>query len=413
VRRRYILVLQLLSFTIVGAMGTYINYINLYFEQVLGFTGSQIGLVTMLSMGLVIIVNPVLGYIGDKTGKHVLMLKFAFFLSTLATVIYSQANMFLVVLIIAILFEISRACVAPFLDLITSDYCEKVRFDFGKVRVFSSVGFMITVMSVGFMIAGVRIPWMGGETIGFDGFLSIRVAVFGAMIILFALSFILMFFVPKPEDTKGKGSATGKFNRKDIKALFENKGFWFILVFTILSLVALESAKTFMGNHLVIGLGSAENIVSVMTFVMVLPEFVLLPLGSKIIRKFGFRNWYLITILTMIGRMTVYSFTSNIAVFAAVSLVHGIGIVTHVSGNIAFVRKVVEPKVLGLAFTIMMSVFAFSRAVMSFVYGMLYEHFDGFAVFRFATVLLICGLFWVLKSDSLKEVGDEITMVNL
>ena len=409
IKRKNIIVLQLLSFTIVGAMGVYINFINLYFEQVLGFTGSQIGLVTMLSMGLVIVVNPILGFIGDKTGKHILMLKISFFLATLFIIIYSQANFFFVVLLVAVFFEISRAPIAPFLDLITSDYCEKVNFDFGKVRVFSSVGFMVTVMSVGFMIAGVRIPWIGGETIGFDGFLSIRVAVFGAMILLLALSFILMFFVPKPEDTKGKGGTEGKFNRKDIKALFKNKSFRFILVFTILSLVALESAKTFMGNHLVIGLGSAENIVSVMTFVMVLPEFILLPLGSRIIKKFGFRKWYLITILTMIGRMVIYSFTSNIVIFAVASLVHGIGIVTHVSGNIAFVRKVVEPKVLGLAFAIMMSVFAFSRAVMSFVYGLLYEYFDGFAVFRFATILLFCGFLWVVKSKCLKEVGDEIT----
>ena len=407
-KRKYILVLQLLSFTVVGAMGAYINYINLYFEQVLGFTGSQIGLVTMFSMGIIIVVNPVLGYIGDKTGKHILMLKIAFFLSTLFTFIYSQVNVFLVVLIVAMLFEISRACVAPFLDLITSDYCEKVNFDFGQVRVFSSIGFMVTVMSIGFMIAGVQIPWFNGETIGFDGFLSIRVAAFGAMFILFALSLILMFFVPKPEDTKGKGPAEGKFNRRDIKILFKNKGFRFIVVFTILSLVAQEGAKTFMGNHLVIGLGSAENIVSLMTFVMVLPEFFLLPFGSRLIKKFGFRNWYILTMLTMIGRMAVYSFTSNIAIFAAVSLVHGIGIATHVSGNIAFVRKVVDPKVLGLAFAIMMSVFAFSRAVMSFVYGVLYERFDGFAVFRFATVLLFCGFLWVLKSKCLKEVGDEI-----
>jgi len=408
-KQRYILVLQLLSFTIVGGMGAYINYINLYFEQVLGFTGSQIGFITMLSMGIVIIVNPILGYIGDKTGKHVLMLKFAFFFTTFLIVIYSQVSLFLVILIVAMLFEISRACIAPFLDLITSDYCEKVGFDFGKVRVFSSIGFMITVMSVGFMIAGVQVPWFYGRVINFDGFLSIQVALFGAMIILLSLSFILMFFVPRPEDTKGKGGTKGKFNRTDIKVLFKNKSFRFIVVFTILSLVTLESAKTFMGNHLVVGLGSAENIVSVMTFVMVLPEFVLLPLGSKIIKKFGFRNWYLFTILTMIGRMAVYSFTSNIVVFAAVSLVHGIGIVTHVSGNIAFVRRVVEPKVLGLAFTIMMSVFAFSRAVMSFVYGLLYEHFDGFAVFRFATVLLFCGFLWVFTSQCLKEVGDEVT----
>jgi len=402
-----------------GGMGTFMNFINLYLEQEVGFTGTQIGLVTMISMGLIIIISPILGYIGDKTGRHILMLKLAFLLSTFFAFIYSQSNTFLVILIVAILFEASRACIGPFLDLITSDYCEKVNFDFGKVRVFASVGFMITVMSVGFMIAGVQIPWFNGRSIGFDGFLSIRTAVFGAVIVLFLLTFILMFFAPRPENTKGKSDITtvdsteGKFNRKDIKALLKNKRFRFILIFIVLSLVALESAKTFVGNHLVVGLGSAENIVSIMTFVMVLPELILLPLGSRIIRKVGFKNWYLIAILTMLGRMAIYSFTTNIVVFAAVSLVHGFGVLTHVSGNIAFIRRVVEPKILGLAFTIMMSVFAFSRAMMSFVYGWLYEQFDGFAVFRLATVLLFFGFLLVLKSKCLTEVGDEITAVNI
>ena len=410
-KNKEILILQLLSFTVVGGVGVFINFINLYLEQVVGFTGSQIGLVMMLSMGLVIVVNPILGYIGDKTGKHILMLKLAFFLSTIFAFVYSQSNTFLVILIVAMLFEISRACVAPFLDLITLDYCETVGFDFGKVRVFASIGFLITVMSVGFMIAGVQIPWFNGRVIGFDGFLTIRTAVFGAIVILLGLSFILMFFVPRPEDTKSKGDTEGKFNRNDIKLLLGNKNFQFMIVFIVLSLVALEAAKSFVGNHLVEGLGSAENIISLMTFMMVFPELILLPFGSKIIRKFGFRNWYLFTVLTMMGRLAIYSFTSNIALFAVVSLVHGIGVMTHVAGNIVFIRKVVEPKVLGLAFTIMTSVFAFSRAVMSFIYGMLYERFDGFAVFRLATVLLFCGFLWTLNSKCLKEVGDEITAI--
>ena len=405
-KRHYILSLQLLSFTVMGAMGAFMNYINLYLEQVVGFTGSQIGWVTMISMGLIIIVNPIFGYIGDKTGQHVLLLKLAFLASMVFTFIYSQSQTFLVILLVAILFEISRACIGPFFDLITSDYCAKVGFDLGKVRVFSSIGFMLTVMSIGFMIAGLSVPWFNGRTIGFEGFLSIRVAVFGATILMLALSLILMFFVPKPKELADKGEQKEKFNRHDIKALLENKSFRFVLVFIILSLVTLESAKTFVGNHLVIGLGSAENIVSVMTFVMVFPEFILLPLGSRIIRRFGFRNWYLFTMLTMMGRMVVYAFTSNITIFAIVSLVHGFGVLTHVVGNITFIRAVVEPKVLGLAFTIMMSILALSRAVLSFVYGLLYEHFDGFAVFRLASVLLFCGFLWVLNSKCLKEVGE-------
>lgn len=406
--KRNILVLKLLSFTIMGAMGAFMNYINLYLEQVLRFTGSQIGLIMMISMSLVIVVNPILGYIGDKTGKHVWMLKGAFLASSVIIVLYSQATTFTMVLLIAIMFEAARASIGPFLDLITSEYCAKVGYDFGRVRVFASAGFLLVTMLVGFAIAGFQMPWFDGQIIGFYGFISIRVAIFATVAVMLFISFLLMFFAPKPEDAKGKENK-GQFNRSDIVALLKNKNFQFIIVFINLSMVALESAKSFVGNHLVVGLGSAENIVSIMTFVMVVPEFVLLPLGTKIIKKFGFKNWYLFAMATMVIRMIIYSFTGNITIFALASIVHGFGVTTHVVGNITFIRRVVEPKVLGLAFTIMASTVMFGRAIMSFVYGLLYEYFDGFAVFRMATVLLVCGLIWVARSKSLKVIGDEIT----
>lgn len=403
-KQRPLLALQLLSFTLMGGMGAFVNFINLYLEQELGLTGSQIGFITMMSMGLTIIINPILGYIGDKTGQHVTMLKIAFFLSTCLVYLYSRSTTFGVVLLVAIFFEISRACIAPFFDLITSDYCARINFDLGKVRVFSSIGFMLTVMTVGFLIAGMELSWLG---IGFDGLVDIRTAVFGAVILFLSLSFILMFFVPKPEVIKDKKDEKGRFNREDVWALLKNRKFRFILVFIILSLVAVESAKSFIGNHLVVGLGSAENIVSIMTFLMVFPEFALLPLGSRIIRKFGFKKWYIFSISTMILRMAVYSMTSSVAIFSIIGMVHGIGVTTHVSGNITYIRRVVKPEVLGLAFTIMVSVIAISRAILSFIYGLLYEHFDGFTVFRVATALLVVGLLWTINSKSLASMSPR------
>jgi len=411
-KRYHRIFLKVISFSIIGGMGIFMNYINLYLEQVLGFTGSQIGLVSMISMSLVILINPILGYIGDRTGQHHLMLKCALFASAFFIAIYSQSNTFTMVLIVAILFEISRASVMPFLDLITTDYCARTKYEFGRIRVFSSAGFMTGVMSVGFMIAGIQIPWFNGQTIGVSGFLDIQPAVFGTVIFLLGLAFISSFFVPRPGNPEGesetnKKNVKGKFNREDIKILLTNKKFQFILIFMILSFVTFETAKAFFGNHLVIGLGAAENIVSVMTFIMVLPEFILLPMGATLIRKVGFKNWYILSMATMLIRTIVYSFTSSIVIFSIVTIVHGLGPVTQIIGNINFIRKVVEPKVLGLAFTIMASILAFSRAIITFSYGWLYERFDGFAVFRMASVLIFCGLLWVLKSKSLAEMGPE------
>lgn len=407
-KRCNILILQLLSFTVAGANGAVMNFINLHLEQVVGLTGSEIGLVAMVSMVLLIVINPIWGYLGDKTGKHVLLFKVSFFATILMAALYFASRTLMAVLIVATLFEAARAAIFPFFDLITTNYCDKVKYDFGKVRVFASIGFMISTMGVGFIIAGLEIA-LFGRTFGFDGFLDIQVAIFGTFIILMFASLILAFFVPKPDGMEKKGDDGKRFNKEDIKLLLTNKRYLFVLVFIALSLVTLESAKMYLGNHMVMELGTSENIMSWLTLVMVGPELILMPLGSTIIKKVGFKKWYIFAISTMIMRMAIYSFTTNIAIIVIVSLVHGLGMMTHVAGNIAYIRKVVPANVMGLAFTVMVSFMALCRAGLSFAFGYIYEHMDGFTLFRVTTIILMGGLIWVLKSKCLKEVGDEIT----
>lgn len=407
-KQRNILMLQLLSFTVAGAHGAVMNFINLHLEQVVGLTGSEIGLVAMVSMILLIIINPIWGYLGDKTGKHILLFKLSFLTSILMAALYFSSRTLMSVLIVATLFEAARSAVIPFLDIITLNYCDKVKYDFGKVRVFSSIGFMVSTMTIGFMIAGLEFNVLGG-TFGFEGFLDIQLAIFGTFIILMFVSFILAFFVPKPDAVEKKGDDGKKINKEDIKLLLTNRNYLFILVFIALSLVTLESAKMYLGNHMVIELGTGENIMSWLTLAMVGPELILVPLGSTVIRKFGFKKWYIFAVSTMIVRLAIYSFATNIALIIIVSLVHGVGIMTHISGNMVYIRKVVPHKVMGLAFMVMVSFMALCRAVLSLAFGYIYEHMNGFMVFRVTTVILIGGLIWVINSKCLKEVGDEMT----
>jgi len=376
---------------------------------VVGLTGSQIGAVPMVSLIPVILLTPLFGYIGDKTGKHVLMMRIAFFATALTFYLYSLSTRFLVILLVAALFEASRALIPAFLDLITTDECEKANYDFGKVRVLASYGFLTVTMLVGFLIDDIQFT-LFGRSFAFENVLSIRAAVFGTFIVMMLVSLLFSFSLPSGKGKKKEGKdQKSRFNRQDVKELFLNKRYLFMMLFVILSLITFETAKTFFANHLVIGLGAPRSIVSWMTLIMVGPELILLPIGSQVIKKFGFKNWYIFTMVTMIIRMSIYSVTSSVLVFAIAGGVHSIGIMTHIAGNIIFVRKVVPAKVLGLALTIMTSIWALSRAVLSLIYGTLYEWFDGFAVFRLATVLLILGLILVWRSDCLKEVGDDIT----
>ncbi|MCL1990729.1 MAG: MFS transporter [Defluviitaleaceae bacterium] len=399
----YLLIFKLIMLVGAGSGGIFASFINLHLEQNVGLTGTQIGFVAFLSTGLVIVIKPVVGFIGDKTGEYGGVIKMALIVSIIASIFYYYARTFAAVMIVSLFIGLARGPITPFTDLIITNYCEKVKYDFGKIRVFVSWGWLLFTMIAGFLITGFHLPWVGGRIE-----LSLPMVIFGTSVIMSALTFTLMFFVPKSEAGISEKKVKQKATKKDVKQLLANRQFLFILAFSMMSLIVVESAKMYIANHLVEELGAAESVMSWMMLAQVGPELILLPLGAVILRKVGFKKWYLFSVSTMILRLAVYSFTTNLTIFVLLSMGHAIAVCTQVAGNITYIRKVVPQNVMGLAFTLVASVSAVSSAVLNLLFGIIYQHMGGFMVFRITTVILIGTLVLVIRSKSLSEVGTAI-----
>jgi len=394
---------------LIGSLGAFGSFINLHLEQVVGLTGSQIGFVTFIGLVVTVVMNPIWGYIADKSGKHTLLLKMAFFAAVAVGTLYFSSRNFFMIVIVVILFEGLRAPMVPMMEYLSTNYADKYHYDFGKIRVYASWGFMLIAMASGFMVAGLEFE-IFGHSLAFTGFMSLEFAAFGIFIIMNFLALILCFSLPKPEQ-KGDPVTTVKkkaFGKKDVKELLTNQRFVFILVLTMFGFMVLESAWGYATMHLVTVLEASESIVSWLAFFMVAPEVVILPLGTILMLKTGFKNWYILSLITMIGRLLVYSFATSPMVFAFGGMVHGLMIVMHITGTIAYIRRVVEPRTLGLALTILASSMALSRALFSFAFGWVYENISSFAVFQIAAGIVLLALIMAVKSKHLKTVGDEI-----
>ena len=407
-KNKEILISQLLFFMFIGSIGSFGSFINLHLEQVVGLTGSQIGFVTFLGLITTVIMNPIWGYIADKTGKHVLLLKMAFLSTVAIGALYYGSRSFLLVVVVVILFEGLRAPMMPLLEYISTNYCAKYKYDFGRVRVVASWGFLIVAMATGFMVAGLEFE-LFDRSFGFDGFISLEFATFGILIIMSAIAFLLLFLLPNASKKVSKETDDqNSFGKRDVKELLTNRSFVFILVFTMVGFVTVDTLFLYSTMHLVTVLEASENIVSWVAFFAVTPELILLPFGTVLIMKFGFKNWYIFTLFTMILRLVICSFTTSPLIFALSGSVHALMIIMHVIGTISYIRKVVSPSVLGLALTVLASASALSRAFMSFIFGWIYEHISSFAVFRVATLIVLIALVMAIKSKNLKEVGATI-----
>ena len=393
----------------IGSIGAFGNFVNLYLDQVVGLTGAQIGLIMSLGMITTVVMNPIWGYIADKTGKHTFLLKMTFFSAVAVGALYYAASSFLMVVVAAILFEGLRAPTMPMLEYLTTNYADKHNYDFGKIRVYASWGFLLIAMATGFMVAGMEFELFGRQ-IGFAGFLSLEFAAFGVFIIMSFLALLLVFLLPKSDSENDTVTTVAKkaFGKADVKALLQNRRFVFILILTMLGMATLEAAWNYATMHVVTVLGASEGIISLLAFFMVVPEVVILPLGTVLVLKTGFKNWYILSLISMVGRLLVYSFVTDPVIFALGGVVHGIMIVMHITGTIAYIRKVVPAKSLGLALTVLASGMALSRALFSFVFGFVYDNISSFAVFRIAAAVVLVALILAFKSKHLKTVGDEI-----
>ena len=168
---------QAFYFLLIGAVGCFTPYINVYLEKSIGLEGSQIGLLTAISLILGVCVIPLWGIIGDKTRKYNLLLMTSLGTSIVILYFYSKQTVYIGVLIFALLLEVARLGSGPMSDTITMNYTAKHGGNYGSIRGMGSLGYVVGSMAVGFL----------ADIYGLDG------PLFTTYIILLGLALLLCF----------------------------------------------------------------------------------------------------------------------------------------------------------------------------------------------------------------------------
>lgn len=190
---RNILKFQSFYFVLVGAVGCFVPYINVYLENNIGLTGSQIGLMTAASLIVGVCVIPIWGIIGDKTRKYNLLLLVSLSASIVALYFYSKQTVYIGCLVFALLLEVSRLGTQPMADAISMNYTSKHGGNYGSIRGMGSLGYMIGSMVVGFL----------ADIYGLDG------PLFTSYILLLGIALLICLSFPKTTDEEEKDKPKG------------------------------------------------------------------------------------------------------------------------------------------------------------------------------------------------------------
>ena len=383
---------QVMYFIFISGFGFFFPYFNVYLEQSLGFSGSEIGLVLSISLFASVIVSPLWGALSDRAGKYRMMFKVLLFVYAIATWFLFQVNALFVVILFTTIMEAVGIGLAPMLDVLAVDYCERSGKDYGKLRIAASIGWVFGSFGAGFLIT--------------DLLFDIGNAIFWPLIGLMVLAFILSFILPDVEKKPKEEEINSGEEKGAIKSLFQNKAFVFLMVFNFLTISLIDSVMAFVGNHLVTTLGASASAIGMMNVVAVLPEVIFFFFATKLMMKLGFKKFYILAVVTLITRFAVYAFTDSIFFFLAVGAIGPVMMAVAVIGNFLYIKKHVQNNLTGSAFMINVAILTLGRAVFSLVFGVIYDLFGSFMLFKFSIVFFVIALILLIGTRHF-DIFDE------
>ncbi|WP_028044294.1 MFS transporter, partial [Candidatus Stoquefichus massiliensis] len=377
-----ILKFQAFYFLLIGAVGCFTPYINVYLENSIGLNGSQIGLITAISLILGVCVIPLWGIIGDKTRKYNLLLMFSLAASIVVLYFYSKQTVYLGCVIFALLLEVVRLGSTPMADTIAMNYTAKTNGNYGSIRGMGSLGYMLGSMAVGFL----------ADIFGLDG------PLFTSYMILLGVALLICFTFPKADEKEAEKEKPKKGNFKD---LLLNKNFLFMLILVIMTQIVVDSSGAYAGNHLITTLKGDNSLISWLTFVQVLPEFLFLMIATRVIKKLGYKKFFLLATIPMALRMFTYALVPNSYVFVIVSIVHCLGVACSTVASLAYIQETVNPAVFGTAVTLLNAAMNIGKAIFGYVFGNVYQYYGSYNLFLIGAIIVTLAIVMILFTKRL------------
>jgi len=138
-------------FAYLGGWGFILPFINLFYVS-LGLSGTQIGTIGSVSSTVGLIVSPIIVTEIKKRPQARGILQASLMLGALGYLLLGQQTIFLSIILIVFLQSLAGAGIAPASDAMAIHVSQEAGKGYGSVRVWASVGWIITVLSSGWLI---------------------------------------------------------------------------------------------------------------------------------------------------------------------------------------------------------------------------------------------------------------------
>lgn len=367
-------------------MGVYTPYINVYYER-LGFEGSQIGLINSLSLIAAMLITPVWGAISDKTRNIRGMIAFLMIATAISAFFWYQQRAFLPTLILAVILAMFRNNIWSLADGLSVEFCEENQKDFGFARSMGSLGYLLG----SFVIANLLFE------------LGISGPYIYVMIVCCLISAFLIYQVPNKKNNdkeERKESKTEGNLFSNLKILFTNKHYVFILILSLLTNVFVDCAIGYTGNHLINTLHQEDSMIGLFSCAQVLPEVIIVMFASRIFRNLKSKQIFMLSAISQLIRYFLCAISSNIVVFLLATTLHGFTIAVSAVGFTSHINKNVDKSMMATAMALYGSSNTIGAAVLNQVFGIIYQFGSSYSIFWLSCfAAVVAGMLIMTNKD--------------
>ena len=310
-------------FAFMGGWGFILPFINLFYVS-LGLTGTQIGTIGSVSSIVGLIVSPIIVSEIKKRPQARGILQASLMLGAIAYFLLGQQTAFLPIILIVFLQSLVGAGVMPASDAMAVHVSEEAGTGYGSVRVWASVGWIITVLTSGQLI----------ERKGFEaGFLGV-----GLMWLAGALVTLLIqprYFVSSPRHQKSNLRTALKHIGRDRTLL----GYAIAVFFMgFLNNGVLQFENVFLSQ-----LGASKQLISVAGILSAMVELPFMIYADRYVRRVGAHRAMLFAVtMTLLQRATVLLFPS-IATIMIVRFIGGVAFSFLTISSVFLISSRTEP----------------------------------------------------------------------
>ena len=322
-----------------------------------------------------VVMPPIWGLLSDRYGWRKQLLVAALLGAIITSLLlWLMAHSFVVLLVCILVLAITLSPVTPLADAITLQWIGPRGGSYGMVRVYGSIGFLITAIIAGGIL----------NVVGITSLFLLLAAVFCG-------PFLASFFVPSQSE-----ASVARMKSRELVVLLRDRTLLLFLLFCMVGYGTFAAYNTFFGLYLR-SLGVSTTAIGLAAGMATLSELPTMMLSGLLMKRLSVKWLLLIGLGVATVRWLAYATFTDYTILFAFTLLHGISFASFYTAAVTFIDRHVPMHLRTTGQTLFYGTsFGLGTWASNNLFGALYEWLHGSGMFLAAAALCIVSILGLL-----------------